>query len=281
MVSLPQSIMRNHARSLFRLLPVLVPTLTLMCSFAYAQSKPLSGSFGFLINSAVASTSSDGGSAILGVIKFDGAGNATGSYNLQIGASDNKAAQSATGTLTGTYSTNPDGTGTATLTLDIGISFTFGMVITDGGQGLQLVATGCTDGCDLGGILVSGVARPGYSGALNGAYGYRFNNSPDPGQSIGVLNFDGAGNVTVSLTFVGVGTGPNHDPHQAPVFTGTSAGTYTLNPEGSGTIVLPMAFGNQNDQTYAFVMVDGGSGFLAMQVNRSGNGVSSGIGRRQ
>jgi hypothetical protein len=63
------------------------------------------------------------------------------------------------GTFTGTYSSNPDGTGTATLTLDAGITFKFAIVITDGGQGLQLVATGWTDSCDLGGIVVSGVAR--------------------------------------------------------------------------------------------------------------------------
>src|SRR5205823_8567718 len=124
----------------------------------------------------------------------------------------------------------------ATLTFDAGITFTCAMVITYGGQSLQLVATGCTDICDLGGIVVSGVARAAYAGSLKGAYGFQFNNSPVPGQSIGVLSFDGAGNVAVSLTFVGAGMGPDHDPHQAPVFSGTSTGTYSLNPDGSGTI---------------------------------------------
>jgi hypothetical protein len=61
---------------------MLVLTLTLICSYAYfapgkslrsvsAQSKPLSGSFGFLINASVANTSNDGGSAILGIINFE------------------------------------------------------------------------------------------------------------------------------------------------------------------------------------------------------------------
>jgi hypothetical protein len=185
-----------------------------------------------------------------------------------------------TGTFTGTYSINPDGTGSTTLGFDFGITFTLSMVITDGGKGLQLAAISCTDSCDLGGIVVTGVARSVYTGSVKGAYGYQFNNSPQPGQSLGVLAFDGAGNATVSLTFVGVGTGPSHDPHNAPLFTGTAAGTYTLNPDGSGTILLPAAFGG-GDQMYAFVMVDGGSSFLGLQINRSGSGVSSGTGRLQ
>ena len=241
----------------------------------------LTGSFGFLINTSIANTSNDSGTAILGVMNFDGAGNVTGSYNFQLGASAGQAGQSATGTFTGTYSSNPDGTGTATLTLDAGITFTFAIVITDGGQGLQLVATGCTDSCDLGGIVISGVARAAYAGPVQGTYGFHFNNSPDPGQSIGVLSFDGAGNVAVSLTFVSAGMGPNHDPHQAPVLTATSTGTYSVNPDGSGTIVLPAAFGGQGDQTYAFVIVDSGSELLSIQMNRSGNGVSSGTARLQ
>ena len=241
----------------------------------------VTGSFGFLINTSIANTSNDSGTAILGVMNFDGAKHVTGSYNFQLGASADQAGQSLTGTFSGTYSSNPDGTGTATLTFDAGITFTFAVVITDGGQGLQLVATGCTDSCDLGGIVVSGVARAASAGPLQGTYGFQFNNSPVPGQSIGVLSFDGAGNVTVSLTFVGAGTGPNHDPHQAPVFTGTSTGTYSVNPDGSGTIVLPAAFGGQSDQTYAFVIVDSGSGLLSIQMNRSGNGVSSGTARLQ
>src|SRR5205807_701355 len=139
-----------------------------------AESKPLSGSFGFLINTSIANTSNDSGTAILGVIKFDGAGNVTGSYNFQVGASADQAGQSLAGIFTGTYSSNPDGTGSATLTYDAGITFTFAMVITDGGQSLQLVATGCTDICDLGGIVVSGVARAAYAGSLKGAYGFQF-----------------------------------------------------------------------------------------------------------
>jgi hypothetical protein len=276
--------MKSHVPSLYRLLAILVPTLMLICSLpaVSAQSKPLSGSFGVLLNASIASTSNDSGSAVLGLLNFDGMGNVTGSYNLQIGDSaDNPGGQSVTGTLTGTYSTNPDGTGAATLNLDAGLSFTYAMVITDGGKGLTLITTGCTSNCDLGGIVIGGVARAAYTGPLKGSYGYQFNNSPVPGQSVGVATFDGAGNTAVSLTFVGAGMGPDHDPHQAPVFTGTANGTYSLNPDGSGTIVLPKAFGGQGDQMYAFVVVDGGSAILLEQMKRSGSGVSSGTARLQ
>jgi hypothetical protein len=274
--------MKNYARRVASVAFAAVLVLALMCSVAHAQSKSLSGSFGFLLNSSVARTSNDSGTAILGVMNFDGAGNVTGSYNVQIGDSaDTPGGQSLAGNFTGTYSTNPDGTSTATLNLDAGISFTYALVITDGGKGLSLVTTGCTAVCDLGGIVIGGIARAAYTGPLKGSYGYQFNNSPVPGQSVGVASFDGAGSIAVSLTFVGAGMGPDHDPHQAPVFSGTANGTYSVKPDGSGTIVLPNAFGGQGDQMYAFVVVDDGSALLLEQMNRSGNGVSYGTGRLQ
>jgi hypothetical protein len=67
---------RNPRRNSFmkRLVCTLVLTVMLICSYAYfspgnklwgvsAQSKPLIGSFGFLVNASVAGTSNDGGSA--------------------------------------------------------------------------------------------------------------------------------------------------------------------------------------------------------------------------
>jgi hypothetical protein len=272
--------MKIRAQWFSRLATVLLLPLALVCTLS-AQSSSPNGSFGFLINDAVAPTSTDSGAAVLGVINFDGAGNATGTYNFQIGTSDSNAGQSLTGAFTGTYSTNPDGTGSLTVNLDLGFGFTFATVTTDGGKGMQWAATACTDPCDIRGGVISGIARAAAAGtALNGSYGSQFNNSPLPGQGLTVLGFDGAGNVAVSLTFVGVGSGPTADPHQAPVFTGTATGTYSLNPDGSGTIVLPSAFGG-GDEMFGFVVVDGGSEILALQMHRSGNGVSSGIGRLQ
>jgi hypothetical protein len=136
--------MKDHARSLPRLVSVLVLTLTLMCSFAYfapgnsvravsAQSTPPSGSFGFLINTWLSTGSSDHGAAVLGVMNFDKGG-----------------------TVAGTYSINPDGSGTVKLGAASGQSAnsTFAFVVTDGGSGLLLLQTDGT-----GSDVSSGTAR--------------------------------------------------------------------------------------------------------------------------
>jgi hypothetical protein len=235
-----------------------------------------SGSFGFLINASYSDPSNENGLAILGVMNFDGAGNVTGSYTFEVGSSATQTSQPITGTLTGTYSSNPDGTGSVTTTSDTGTTFTFAIVITDGGQGLQMVATDCSGGCNIGGTtMIGGVARAAHAGSLKGSYGLQFTNSPSPAGTVGVASFDGAGNVAESLTFVGL-SGTSGQPS---IFTGTNTGTYSINPDGSGTFNLTAASGNS--QTYAFVITDGGSGLLLLQTNRSGDGVSFGTARLQ
>lgn len=264
--------MKDHLRSFLRLLSALVLTLALRT--VSAQSMPPSGSFGFLLNATFSDPSNESGLAILGVINFDGAGNVSGSYTTEQGSSPTHTSQPVTGTFTGTYSGNADGTGSLTTTADNGTTFTFAMVTTDGGQGLQFVATSCP--CDMSTTTVSGVARAVYTGSLNASsYGFQATNSPTPAASLGVLRFDGTGNVSMSVTFVGL-TGASGQPN---LFTGTSAGTYSSNPDGSGALTFTMANGNM--QTYVFVMTDGGSGILFLQTNRAGNGVSFGTGRLQ
>jgi hypothetical protein len=156
-------------------------------------------------------------------------------------------------------------------------TLTFATVIADGGQGLQLLATNCSGGCDIGGATtISGVARAAYAGPVKGSYGYQFNYSPQAAGSIGVASFDGAGNLALSTTFVALGGASG----TANIFTGTQTGTYSINPDGSGTINFPAVPG-QGAQTFALVITDGGSGALLLQLNRSGNGVSFGTARLQ
>src|SRR5579859_5987413 len=151
--------MKDYMRSFPRLVSALLLTLTLFCSLADAQSNSLSGSFGFLLNHT-------GGLAVLGVMNFDGAGNVTGSYT---GRSNGGHPQSPPGTFTGTYSSMPNGVGvkpgSVTIALDIGVTLSLDMVITDGGQGLQLVVTNAGGGLDLAGSVFSGVARAAYTGS--------------------------------------------------------------------------------------------------------------------
>ena len=230
--------------------------------------------FGFLVNASYASPSRGNGWAMLGVMNFDGAGNVTGPYTVQF-AGGPPHVLSATGTFTGTYSSNPDGTGSVMVTLDAGITLNFATVITEGGNGLQLVATSCSgSGCDISGTLINGFGRTAYTGSSpNGTYGFQLIITPNLNATVGVANFDGAGNITLSGTFVGAGQGPA-PVTQAPVSTGTQTGTYSMNPDGSGKISF-------SPQEYALVMVDGGSAALLLQLHRSGDGVSFGIARLQ
>jgi hypothetical protein len=209
------------------------------------------------------------------VVNFDGAGNVTGSYNFQRGAKDTKPAQNFKGTWTGTYSTNPDGTGSIVLATDAGLTLTLAFVITDGGSVLQLVSTYLTGG-DISGSVSSGVARAASAGPVQGSFGFQLNNSPVPAASIGVANFDGAGNVAVSYTSVGVG----QDPNQPPVSSGTLTGTYSLNPDGSGTMDLVTA-SSQPAGSFAIVVTDRGSGVLVMMTTGTGSNVSYGTARLQ
>ncbi len=268
-------VMKDHTRWFARLVSASVLALTLLCSMAAAQNNSLSGSFGFLLN--YYSVDSPGGLAILGVINFDGAGNVTGTSTVR---SDGGHPQS-TGTFTGTYSSPPNGVGskpgTITLNLDNGLTLSLDMVVTDGGQGLQLVMTNCTGGCPFSDGVFSGYARAAYTGAVNGAYGFQLTSLPSPSVYLGVVSFDGAGNAAVSITNVGVAkTAPS-----PPVTGGTLTGTYSFNPDGSGTITLVDPSGNPN-QTFAIVATDGGSGLLLLlESGPPGSPVSTGNGRMQ
>ena len=86
----------------------------------------------------------------------------------------------------------------------------------------------------------------------NGSYGILLNqwkdaNSNNVGGLVGVLNFDGAGNITGSYTLVSKG---------APT-TGTLKGAYSGNPDGSNTVQLTFDAGAT--ATVGMVVTDGGT----------------------
>jgi hypothetical protein len=262
--------MKYNMRSVRWLASVLVLTPVLA-----AQSTSLNGSFGFLINASYFNRPNNNGQALLGVMNFEGAGNVSGPDTAEFGALGNQAAQSIAGTFTGKYSGNTDGTGSVTIALDAGITLTYAMVVTEGGKSLQLVMTNClfgSEGCNFFATVNSGFARAGQASSLNGSYGFQLNNSPVPNGTLGVMSFDAAGNVAMSFTSVAVGK--DDTSGQAPVSTGTLTGTYSINPDGSGTITFPAA-------AYAFVITDGGSGLLLLQTIGTGSNVSFGTARLQ
>ena len=169
------------------------------------------------------------------------------------------------------------------MALDGGSTLTLAMVIADGGQSLQLVTTNCrfgSDGCNLYPAVISGIARAAQTGSVNGAYGFQLSNVPVPAVTIGVLNFDGSGNVAVSYTSVAVG---KDDFSGVPPITSTVLnGTYTAKPDGSGTINLTPGPGQPKNSAFAFVTTDKGSGLLLLETDgNSGSSVSSGTARGQ
>ena len=271
--------MKVHARSISRLTSVLI-CLLISIGAAAAQTILPSGPFGFLLATSYTDPTNQGGAAIQGVMSFDGAGNVNGQFTLEYGSGGPLPVETITGTLTGSYTSNPNGSGSITLTLSNGISLTLDMVINDKDRGLELTATSCSGaaGINLSQSVLSGIgvhalgSTPKSVAALNGSYGAQFTFSPQPSRSVDVVTFDGAGNVTLSGTFIGAG--PN-------ISSATYPGTYTVKRNATGTITLAPQPG-QAAQTFAFVITnEGGSGLLMLQTNRLGDGVSFGTARLQ
>ena len=254
-------------------------------SYLAAQSNPPAGTYGFLVyssfsNQAVNST----GVAILGVMNFDGSGNLTGTYTYEVDANRPQAAKTTNGNFTGSYSANADGTGSLAMTLDSGITLTLAMAAGDGGQSIQLVATdyrfpAAICACNIGRVVLAGTARSAPAAPLSsGVYAFQFFNFPNVNASVGVATLDGAGNMTISLTFV---SASDADGQPAQPFSFSQTGTYATNPDGTGTFSLAAIPGVSNAQTYAFVSTDNGSALMLMQLDRAGNGLTFGMARRQ
>jgi hypothetical protein len=93
------------------------------------------------------------------------------------------------------------------------------------------------------------------------------------------MNFDGAGNVTASFTIVGApGNGLT-----LGLSTSSLTGTYSVNPDGTGTITFVSPAG-ATVATFSFVTTDGGSQLLLLQTSAIGpapTSVSSGTARLQ
>jgi hypothetical protein len=129
------------------------------------------------------------------------------------------------------------------------------------------------------GTLFSGAARAGQVTSLNGSYGFSLGGSPIPISQIGVMNFDGAGNVTASLSVVG----PPGTSLSLPASTTSLSGTYTVNSDGTGTITFTDQTG-ATAATFSFVTTDGGSQIQLLQTSSVGpapTSVSFGTARKQ
>ena len=248
-------------KTLYRVLPVptSVSALILGLCFAFlapAQVTSPNGSYGILVNQWKDSNS-NAASSFLGVLTFNGAGNVSGSYTLV-----RKDYSVLTGTLTGTYSGNPDASNTVSLTFDVGATLIASVAVTDGGAGLQIMVTGGT--ATKVGQVITGTGRVQSGGMPTGSFGMLLNRLPDqkndPQGVFGIFSLDGAGNITGSASIIG----PNLP---APSITTNCMGTYSVKPDGTGNVTVNLDLGFSS--TFAIVVVDGGAGILMLQTDES------------
>jgi hypothetical protein len=113
---------------------------------------------------------------------------------------------------------------------------------------------------------------------LTGSYGFTLTAQYSGGDTgsgaiMGVITFDGAGNVAIRSTTVGVDSDPNATTVQGK--TGQLTGTYTVSADGTGTVTLA------SGGTVAFVITDGGSGVMLLPTAGFGNTLVTGTARKQ
>ena len=196
----------------------------------------LKGSYSFLM-AKWTSTSSENAWNVLGIITFDGVGDVSGSYT------ENEAGTLSTGTLSGTYSVNSNGTGSITLTTPSGV--TIALVIDASTKNIQLLETDCSKKpCDYvnSGAAIAQVSTSFSNASLKGAFGWLTNKwTSDPSQQaeaqIGLASFDGAGHMKVTGTDNTAGT----------VTTFKVTGTYSVNSDGTGSYALTDSKGHKTD----------------------------------
>ena len=231
----------------------------------------LKGSYSFLTNLWTANVNTSPFD-MAGVMTFDGAGTVTGSYTSVTGG----VAQS--GALGGTYTVNSNGSGTITFTTGSTAQFAITLDSTAAkvAHGVQLLQTN-----DSSNEIVSGAAvlqattAETYSGAsLKGNFARQNNDwTADVNQAesggTDLYTFDGKGNLKVLRQFVAGGV----------FHTGTTTGTYTVKPDGSGTLSQADGF----SLAFALNSVAAGraKGFQHLVLSVTGNYISAGTALKQ
>jgi hypothetical protein len=109
-----------------------------------AQNTSPSGSYGFVMGVSQMDSAGSNGGAVLGIMNFDGAGNVSGTAIVESRNTNAQKAQAAPLPFTGTYTSNPDGPGSINMNFAVGFSLQLTMVVTDGGQRLQLTGAICS-----------------------------------------------------------------------------------------------------------------------------------------
>ena len=116
---------------------------------------------------------------------------------------------------------------------------------------------------------------------LNGSYGFQAtvpisSSNPGLGGSVGVMVFDGAGNLTINQTYVETDTaaGATALKVQPP---GPITGTYTVNADGTGSLAVNL--GGDKPTPFAIAVTDSGNGIMFLQTG-GGNVILLGTARK-
>src|SRR5579859_2235709 len=89
--------------------PALALLLFTVILGSLARGAAPSGTYGALFSAQFIDDNTNNGGAVLALLNFDGGGNISGSYTIEV---QNRGGTTITGALNGSYTTNPDGSGT-------------------------------------------------------------------------------------------------------------------------------------------------------------------------
>ncbi len=264
--------MRRFIRSSRQLCVFAFIVMVLIASAQAAtfSNSSLQGTYAFLGNRWTADINAPQG-GVIGIITFDGIGDMSESYTGMVNGS------LVSGTFTGTYTVNPDGTGT--INFSTGWQWAIVLNSTSGkiAHGIQLLLTSNLGYNEVGTStagLQSTTAKTYSAANLKGDFSFVYNDwTADPSQpdddGDGLFIFDGKGNVK----------GSSSDMQGGTLQTETFTGTYTVNSDGSGAISL------STGEQYAFVL-NTATGNLAqglqfVQTNTTGNLAICGTAHKQ
>ncbi len=228
-------------------LVIVIIAFALSAQAATYSKASLKGSYSFLTNLWTANARTNQ-FAMVGILTFDGAGTVTGSYTSI------SSQVFRTGTLGGTYTVNSNGTGTLTFTTGSTVQFavTLDSTAAKVAHGVQLVQTNDSNNEIVSGtaVLQSTTAETYSVANLKGNFALQRNQwTADVNQmetsGADFYTFDGKGNFKLSEAYVADGV----------FHTGTATGTYTINPDGSGTV-----YGGGGFEAAAFVLNSVASG---------------------
>ena len=242
-------------------------------SAALAQDlSSLNGAYGFeIVANQLDSIGSNGG-AIVGVLNFDGAGNISGTAIDKERTGQIPDGHTGQGSLSGTYTVNPDNTGIMTLQFDFGFSLTLALTLTDGGKNLffidgprstnPLTANPTFQGSptSLSGTLPASFFIQGATGAIPLTFTRTSSSTDVP--SIYTLSAPGTGQGTLTCDDGTTGTWQASVPSSTAAVVNQNGGNFFL-------VVSSIACGNPDTETYSgFARINPGANGLVSLVLR-------------